>query len=142
MKKEFTMLELLVRMFASRWTKFMFLGLWVTSLLWMLERGWVWESWEVVPGGMEHRLNYFEIQRTPLFVWLSLILLGYLAHMLKIRSLGYYGLVEVIVGAVGGFIGVAALPLTSVAAWVVLAGSVYTIVEGASNISESVKSSK
>src|SRR3954469_11052185 len=114
------MLKRIVDIASSRWTKFVLLGLWILSLLWMINRGWVWESWEVVPGGIEHRRNYFDIKRTPLFVWLTLILLGYIAHRLKRHSLGYYGLIQVTAGLVGGFIAVNKLPLTDVSAWLTL----------------------
>lgn len=131
-------LKLIVAVASSHWAKGVLLALWLASLVWMLERGWVWESWEVVLGGVKHRRNYFDINHTSLFVWLTLILLGYIAHRFKTRSLGYYGLTEVLIALVGGFVAVSKLPLTDVSAWLALGASAFVIVRGASNIVEAV----
>ena len=86
------MLQFFVRVAASRWTKILLVLLWALSLLFMINRGWVNESSETLPGGGTlHRTNYFDIRRNYLFVWLTLILIAYFAHMFKQRSLGYYG---------------------------------------------------
>jgi len=91
----------------------------------MISRGWVWERWEAVPGGVEHRWNYFDIKRTPTFVGLTLVVVGYTAYLFRQRSLGYYGLVEIIFGLFGGFVAVSKLPLNGVTAWFSLAASAY-----------------
>jgi hypothetical protein len=132
------MLKRIVDIASSRWTKFLLLGLWILSLLWMINQGWYWEGWEVIPGGIEYRRDYFDIRRTPLFVWLTLILLGYIAHKLKRRSLGYYGLIQVTAGLVGGFIAVSKLPLTDVSAWLALLASAFAIVNGSGTVAEAV----
>lgn len=133
------MLKSLVQMASSWWTKGFLLVLWLLSLLFMVERGWVWESQEWLPdGGLLYRYKYWDIERTPLFVWLSLILLGYFAHLFRQRSLGYYGLVEILFGLVAGFLAVSKLALTDITAWFALAASAFVIVRGAGNVVQAV----
>jgi hypothetical protein len=132
------MLKRIAAISSSRWT-IAILGItWLLSLLYMIDRGWVWESWEAVPGGVEHRSNYFDIRRTPTFIWLTLIVFGYAAYFLRLRFLGYYGLVEIIFGLVGGFIAVYKLPLNEPTAWFSLGAVAYIMVRGATNIAQAV----
>ena len=132
------MLQKLARIASSRWTKGILVTVWLLSLANMISRGWVWESWEAVPGGLEHRWNYFDIKRTPTFVWLTLVVVGYTAYLFRQRSLGYYGLVEIIFGLFGGFVAVSKLPLSGVTAWFSLAASAYIMVRGATNIAQAL----
>jgi hypothetical protein len=132
------MLKKIVKIASSRWTKSAIATFWLLSMLLMIERGWVWESWKVVPEGIEHRTNYFEIHRTALFVWLTLILLGYLAYYFKRRSLGYYGIIEVFVGIAGGFTAISKLTLDTPALWFALAASAYVVVRGTGNVGDAV----
>ena len=134
------MLRLLVRVATSRWTKTLLVVLWFLNLLFMINRGWVNESWETLPGGGTlHRTNYFDIRRNYAFVWLTLILIAYLANMFKQRSLGYYGLVEIAFGVVGGFVALGHLSLDQTASWLTIFASAYVVVRGAGNIVQAVK---
>lgn len=134
-------LKRIVRVATSRWTKGIVLGLWLGTFLLMLSRGWVWESWESFPGGgYEHRWNYFDIKRTPLFVWLTLIIVSYVVYKFKQRSLGYFGLFEVVFGLVGGFLAVSRIALNTISAWLALAASAFVIIRGYTDIIEFVNS--
>jgi hypothetical protein len=134
------MLKLLVRIASSRWTKIAVLLLWLISLLSMINRGWINESWEMLPGeGALQRSNYFDVRRNYLFVWLTLIVVAYLAHIFKQRSLGYYGLVEMLFGIVAGYIALAQLSLDQATSWLTVLASAYVVVRGAGNISQAVR---
>jgi hypothetical protein len=134
------MLSTLVRIAASRWTKLVILLLWFGFLILMLLRGWIWQSSEVIDKGeLTEHYNSFSIERTPVFVWLTMILLGYAAHLFKQWSLGSYGLVEVACGLAGGFIAIGKLPLGHAPAWVGLTLSTFIIVRGAGNIAQAVE---
>src|SRR6516162_2021926 len=101
------MLKILVQIASSRSTKLTALLLWAWSLTLTLKHGWVWESHQVVDKGLVvERYLYFDIEHTPMFVWLTMILLGYAAHVFRQRSLGYYGLVEILCGLIGGFVAI------------------------------------
>ena len=131
------MLERLIHVTTSRWAKGIVICLWIVSFLAMFT--WVSESWESFPGGgYEHRRNYFEIKRTTLFVWLTLIVLSYIAYKFKQRSLGYYGLFEILFGFVGGLVAVSKLPLTGLSAWLALAASAFVIIRGYGDIVDAV----
>lgn len=114
-------------------------GLWLWSLGVVLVRGWIWESDEVVdPGGLLERYRYFDIEYTPVCVWLTMILLGYGAHLFRKWSLGWYGFVEVLCGLTGGVLSMGRLPLEHPPAWIGLVLSAFIIVRGAGNISLAV----
>jgi len=133
------MLKLLVRIASSPWTKLAVAVLWFGSLVFMLHRGWVWERREILlKGVLVERYNHFDIELTPMFVWLTMILLGYLAHLFRHWSLGYYGLVEVTCGMIGGFIAIGKLPLDHAPAWFGLMASAFIIVRGTGNIAQAV----
>lgn len=132
------MLKRLIRITTSRWAKGLVLCLWVVSFLSMFT--WVSESWESFPdGGYEHRRNYFEIKRTTFFVWLTLILLSYAAYKFKKRSLGYYGLCEILLGFIGGLLAVSKLPLTGLPAWLALTASAFAVMSGYGDVLEGTK---
>jgi uncharacterized membrane protein YeaQ/YmgE (transglycosylase-associated protein family) len=135
------MLKRLVHIAGSRWTKILIVLLWILSLLLMIERGWVKESWENQSGGgsILTGRNYFDIHRNALFVWMTLILIGYLAHKFKQRSLGYFGLVEILVGIVGGYVALERVTLDQAASWFAVLASAYVVVRGAGNIAQAVK---
>src|SRR5215472_5888144 len=133
------MLRQLIRLANLRVTKIAVFVLWFLALLWVVQRGWVWESWEVVPGGMEHKRNYFDIHRTGLFIWLTLIVLAYAAHQFREWSKVYSGVVEVLVGLVGGFVAAMKLPFNNLASWFAVIGSAYVLVKGAENLSSAIK---
>ena len=133
------MLKLLVRTASSRFTKLTVLLLWTCSMVLILKRGWVWESHEVVDKGLLlERYTRFDIEHTPVFVWLSMILLGYAAHHFRQWSLGHYGLVEIFCGLIGGFVAIGKLPLDEGPAWFGLIASAFVIVPGAGNVSQAV----
>jgi len=134
------MLKTLVRVASSRWTKLIIALLWFGSLILVLQRGWVWESHEIVDKGeLTEHYSSFDVERTPLFVWLTMMLLGYAAHLFKKWSLGSYGLLEVACGLAGGFIAIGKLPLDHAPAWVGLTVSTFIIVRGAGNIVQAVE---
>ena len=137
------MLNTLVDIASSRWTKLALVMLWLWSLILLLERGWVWESHQVVEQGVlvEHYIS-FDIEHTPVFIWLTMVLLGYAAHSFRQRSLGYYGLVEILCGLVGGFIAIGKLPLDHAPAWFGLMASAFIIVRGAGNVAHAVAEEK
>lgn len=120
-------------------TKIAVFVFWFLALLWMVQRGWVWESSEVVSGGIEHSRNYFDIHRTALFIWLTLILMAYAAHQFRAWSKVYSGAVEVVVGLVGGFVAAMKLPFNSAASWFALIGTAYVLVKGAENLVSAIK---
>ena len=131
------MLKSLVRLASSPWTRLALLVLWLSSLVFVLARGWVWESHPVLEeGALVVRYKYFDIEHTPMFVWLTMIMLGYVAHLFRRWSLGYYGLVEVLCGLVGGFIAIGRLPLDHAPAWFGLFASTFIIVRGAGNVAQ------
>jgi len=133
------MLKILVQIASSRFTKLTVLLLWAWSLTLTLKHGWVWESHQVVDKGLVvERYLYFDIEHTPMFVWLTMILLGYAAHVFRQRSLGYYGLVEILCGLIGGFVAIGKLPLDQGPAWFGLVASAFIIVRGAGNVSQAL----
>ena len=133
------MLKILVQIASSRSTKLTALLLWAWSLTLTLKHGWVWESHQVVDKGLVvERYLYFDIEHTPMFVWLTMILLGYAAHVFRQRSLGYYGLVEILCGLIGGFVAIGKLPLDQGPAWFGLVASAFIIVRGAGNVSQAL----
>lgn len=133
-------LRFLVHIANTRWMKALLVGVWLLSLLWMVNRGWVWESWQALPsGGIEHQQNYFDIRRNSLFVWSTLVLVAYLAHWFRQRSLGYYGFVEVLFGVMGGYIALEQQSLDQTTSWLAVLASAYIVVRGAGNISQAVK---
>jgi uncharacterized membrane protein YeaQ/YmgE (transglycosylase-associated protein family) len=67
-----------------------------------------------------------------------LIIIGYLAHQFRQRFLGYYGLCEILIGIVGGFVAASKLPISDISAWLALVTSAFIIVRGAGNITEAV----
>jgi hypothetical protein len=116
----------------SRCALVMFLGF-------LLELGWVWKSQEALETGvLIERYRSFDIKRTPVFVWLTMILVGYAAHLFRQRSLGYYGLAEIFCGLLGGFIAIGKLPLDHAPAWFGLLASAFIIVRGAGNVGRAV----
>jgi hypothetical protein len=137
------MLNILVDIASSRWTKLALVVFWLWSLVLVLERGWVWESHEVVEKGVlvEHYIS-FDIEHTPVFIWLTMVLLGYAAHSFRQWSPGYYGLVEILCGLVGGFIAIGKLPLDHAPAWLGLMASAFIIVRGAGNVAHAVAEEK
>ena len=137
------MLNTLVDIASSRWTKLALVMLWLWSLVLVLERGWVWESHQVVEQGVlvEHYIS-FDIEHTRVFIWLTMVLLGYAAHSFRQWSLGYYGLVEILCGLIGGFIAIGKLPLDHAPAWFGLMASAFIIVRGAGNVAHAVAEEK
>jgi hypothetical protein len=133
------MLRRLIQLSKLRATKVVLLFFWIFAFLWMVNRGWVRESREVVPGGIEHRWNYFDIHRTALFIWLTLILLAYSAHQFRAWSKVYSGVVEVLVGLIGGFVAAMKLPFDNPASWFALVGTAYVLVKGAENLASAIK---
>ena len=130
-----TFLNMISRLATSRVTKLIVFGAWLLSLLWMISKGWVWESREVLSNGnILERKNYWNITRTPIFLWLTLLVLGYVVSAFKKWSIGYYGLFEILLGVIGGFLAVSALPLTQLEAWLVLLASAFAIVQGVDNV--------
>ena len=71
-----------------------------------------------------------------MFVWLTLILLGYIVHRFKRWSLGYYGLGQIVCGLIGGYVAVSKLPLATLAAWLALIASASAVVSGCANVEE------
>jgi hypothetical protein len=119
------MLNKVARVAQSKWAFRIILILWAIALV-----------HEFVPeGGQGMERNYFDTHRTPFFVWLSLILASYGAYALKRRSLRSFGCIEVMLGAVGGYIAVSTVPLSHIEAWVEMGVAAYAIVSGAENIS-------
>ena len=130
------MLKFLIKIAKFRWTKLLILSIWILSLLLMIDRGWVVDSWEWLPNGMkEHKQNYFDIKRNSFFIWTTFILFAYMANGLRKRSLGYYGLLKIIIGLSGGIFAIQTRSLDSFAAIVVFAASAFAIVDGAKDIS-------
>jgi hypothetical protein len=133
------MLKSLVSIASLRTTKVILFLLWVSSLASVLEHGWAWERHEALERGeLVERYKYFDVESTPVFVWLTMILVGYAAHLFKERSPGYYGLVEILCGLLGGFLAIGKLPLDQTPAWVGLLASSFMIVRGAGNVAQSV----
>lgn len=130
-------LSSLVSLATSRRLKIGVLVLWLLSLVSIFT--FVRESHEKFPGGSEDRYNYFEIHRSALFVWLSLSLVGYAAHHFKQRSPGWYGVIEIVAGIVGGFVAVQRLPIEDPGSWFALAASAYVMVRGAGNVDTGLK---
>jgi hypothetical protein len=135
------MLKSLVCFASSRRTRYSILGMWVLSLLYMLDHGFLW-NWDLNPGDSELRRNYISSERNALFIWITLIIIGYLAHRFRQRFLGYYGLCEIVIGLVGGFVAASKLPISDTSAWLALVTSAFIIVRGASNITEAVAAPK
>jgi hypothetical protein len=100
----------------------------------MVETGYVWWSKEWTTDGVVIRENYWDIKKTPAFVWFTLIVAGYAASSLKRHSLGYYGMIEVCVGLLGGFVAISGLSFNHTQAWLALIGSAFFIVRGAGNV--------
>lgn len=67
-----------------------------------------------------------------------MILLAYAAHRFRQRSLGYYGLVEIVFGLTGGIVSIGKLPLDQATTWLALTGSTFVIVRGSANIAQAV----
>jgi hypothetical protein len=133
------MLKSLVHIASSRWTKLTVIALWLWCLGFVLARGWIWESHEVVEqGGLLERYRYFDMEHTPVFVWLTMILVGYGAHLFRKRALGWYGFVEILCGLIGGVIAIGRLPLDHPPAWIGLVLSACIIVRGAGNVTLAV----
>jgi len=106
----------------------------------MINRGWVWESVEYFPeGGYERKRNYFDIKRTSIFVWLTMLLLVYGAQLLKRYSLGYFGFLEILIGFIGGIISIKTLSLTDTSAWLILIASSITMMNGYENLEKFIK---
>jgi uncharacterized membrane protein len=82
---------------------------------------------------VEHYIS-FDIEHTRVFIWLTMVLLGYAAHSFRQWSLGYYGLVEILCGLIGGFIAIGKLPLDHAPAWFGLMASAFIIVRAAGNV--------
>lgn len=120
----------------SKWTLAGILAAWLLSLAYIVGRGWVWEDHEpLVRGVIEIRHDYFELHRTRVFVWLSLILASYGAYRLKKRSIRAFGCIEIAAGILGGYFDVATVPLNQVDAWIALVIAAYAVVSGAENVS-------
>lgn len=133
------MLKILVRIASSRWTKLMLIVLWLSSLLFVLFDGWALKSHQALESGvLVERYRYFDIAPTPVFVWLTMILIGYVAHLFRHCSLGYYGLLEILCGLAGGFIAIGKLPLDHIPAWFGLFVSAFIIVRGAGNVAQAI----
>lgn len=128
------MLRIVYGTLASKWLLGGIVILWIGALLWIVQRGYVWHEITWTPEGKVVRSNFWDIERTPLFVWLTLVLAGYGAHVLKNRSLGYYGLAELICGLVGGFFAIGTLSFSQIPAWLALVASAFVMVQGAHNI--------
>src|ERR1700677_2903293 len=108
------MIRKLASVFSSKWTVGAVAVLWVFSFGWMLCNGV--EEFETFPNGeWEHRP--YVIERTPTFVFISLVLIGYAAIWFKQKFLGYYGLFEVAAGLVGGYATLEKLPLNEGKSW-------------------------
>jgi len=134
-----SVLKFLVIVASSGWTKAALALVWLLSLCLVLHRGWAWERSGVLDQGtFFERYRSFVIERTPLFVWFSMILLAYAAHRFRQRSLGYYGLVEIVFGLTGGIVSIGKLPLDQATTWLALTGSTFVIVRGSANIAQAV----
>ena len=107
---------------------------WLVTMVVSISNGWVSRSWETINGGVVFRQNYFDLRQTTLFVWLTLLIVGYAAYWLRRRALGWYGVLEVLVGSGGGIIAVTKVPLTTPGGWFALFASAFVLVRGATNI--------
>jgi hypothetical protein len=132
------MLRRIVRVASSRITVALLAVWWAFELFGMIDNGWEWEETERTPQGVVIRHKSWDITRTEIFVWLTLILLGYVAHWFKRFSLGYYGLLEVVVGLVGGSLAVAKLPLNQAVTWLTMGGASYVVVRGVEHIQQAL----
>jgi hypothetical protein len=133
------MLRLIVRLAVSPITISVLLLLWGWELFWMIRRGSATNATGAAPqAGATAPNPFWDAHRTASFAWLTLILLSYFAHWFKKKSLGYYGLLEIIVGLVGGSFAVAELPMNQPATWLAMGGASYVVVRGAEHISNAI----
>lgn len=128
------MLNHFIKIILSRRMFCVVVVLWILALLSIFT--YVSDEVAVVPGGIEHRHNFWEVRRTPIFVWLSFILFGYVAHAVRQRSLEYFGLAEMFFGLVAGYFAVAKMSLPDPSSWVAIATSSFLVVRGATNLSQ------
>lgn len=128
--------KLLMASLESKITKIIFVLLWLLSLFWTVDRSWVNESWERIGGKVIHRTNYFELDRRPIFVVLTVILLGYLMYLFREKSQSYFGLVELIFGIFSAYLTLYKLPLSMMETWLALAGALFLTISGLRDMRE------
>src|SRR5262245_33985615 len=122
------MIARLARIASSKWTLLALFVLWVISLGYMLTHG-VEELTTFTSGGWEQK--QYVIHRNTWFLFLTLVLAGYIAIRIKQKWLGPYGLFEVVAGLAGGYIALAELPLNDMSAWLSVITAGFVVVRGA-----------
>jgi hypothetical protein len=103
--------------------------------LWTINRAWVWESWERLPGGgVVHRSNYFDFRPSATLAFLSFPLIAYAMYKFKLKNLSYYSALEIIVGILAGGIALLVLQFDNLTHWIALIAAGYIVVRGLENL--------
>jgi hypothetical protein len=109
-------------------------GIWLCSLAWMVHRGWELEEPISTPHGAASEWDLLSVHRTPTFVFLTLLLTGWVTCWFKHRARATYGVVEIGIGLIGGFLTMSEAPFDELASWLALVFAAYVIVRGAENV--------
>jgi hypothetical protein len=126
----------------SKALRVIFLVLWATYILLRLDRTWVWEECTIgspssgIP--KECLYNFIDKRELASIIWLTMPIVAFVAYRFKRWSVGYYGLVEVIVGVAVGFFVLSKLAFESAQDWLALATATYVVVRGFENFHKGV----
>lgn len=101
-----------------------------------ISHSWVWESWEAVPGGIEHRHNYFNFRPSATLAFFAFPAFAYAVYRFKLRNLIWYSFVEILAGILAGSIALFVLRFDSLTHWLALLAAAYIVVRGFENWSK------
>jgi hypothetical protein len=75
------------RLLANKVVRIGYICLLVLLVLFWIDRSWVWESWESIPGGgYEHKHNYFDFRPSAVLAFFAFPVVAYAVYRFKQRN--------------------------------------------------------